>query len=317
MRLGKNPQKNKSNLIDYGELRIIMPFYFNSKDSYFDQSLQVLKKCLDSIIESSQDIDLRFTLIINSAEHSVLSFVDGYNLDKIVLNRKNEGKLFSCINEARNCKEQFVGIIDSDVIFRKGWFDEALTIFNISRNIGVVSLCPQPNLAFYHNNSLFGSFLLLKLKIGNFVTKEYLELFERGVGNRNIYSGNINWKRRQMMISDGTAKCIIGGGHFASIYRTEVFKKLEPKKINFVFKNGDENNHLDGPIDKAGYFRLSTLEPFVYHMGNVYEDYIEGFNNLNYKGVKIDQKQPKRTMLTNYVFGYFISNILKRILKSW
>ncbi|MGB0776448.1 MAG: glycosyltransferase family A protein [Flavobacteriaceae bacterium] len=316
MRVGINPVKNEFTKLNVGEVRLIIPFFMRMNSPYFKDSKRIFFKCIESIIRNSKGIDLKISVILNTYDISLINELYRFDLDRLIMNKSNQGKVFSCINEAKSSKEEFIGIIDSDVYFRSGWFEEARNIFNISNNIGVVSLCPQPNLAFYNNNSFYGSLLISKMKFDSLVKREELELFELGVGNSNLYKGSIDWENNQLGISRGSTIAIVGAGHFASIYRGEVFNEIDTNGVEYVFRNADENAFLDKPIDKKGYFRFSTKEAFVYHMGNTFETKIKGFEDKVYLKTSTTSYPIIANHHSSYLIGKLISKIVKLILKS-
>jgi hypothetical protein len=69
---------------------------------------------------------------------------------------------------------------------------------------------------------------------------------------------------------------LIGSGHFVATYKKDVFEEV---KTYFGYKlGGASEGYLDKAPLKKGYWRLTTYDNFAYHMGNTFEDWMEGLS---------------------------------------
>jgi hypothetical protein len=272
MRIGSNPEKKECKKIEYKIHRIIIPVYIpESNELYYKESLKVFYSCINSLLKTIDVKQTNITIINNNSKEEVHVFINELlqekKIDKIILNSQNYGKVYAILQEARACYEDIVTILDADVFLFNGWQKEVHKVFGNFKNVGVVGLTPDPHMAFYCNNSLMFN-LFYKIKKGKVVENYDLELFEEGISKPNFFrTRKYNWKENQYYILKNGVKVVVGASHFVSSYRKEVFNKIKFEKPIYVFPGG-ELNFLDIPIDKLGYYRVSLLNAFAYHMGN-------------------------------------------------
>ena len=273
MRIGQNPEKKNYREIEYRRHRIIIPVYIpETNQEYFEGLFEVLKTSLNSLFLTINREGTAITIINNACKPEVSVYLDALllnsKIDKLVKLSKNIGKVSTVVSEAKSSYEALITIADADVFYFNNWENEVIKIFNTFPNTGVVAPLPMPNLTFYHNTSLWAT-LFFKIKKEKIVSDKSFQLFEEGIGNETIFeTKKTNWKKSQYILSKNEVKACLGAGHFIATYRREVFDKLPFKKPKYVFKNGDEEFFLDQPIDKLGFYRLSTIDTFVYHLGN-------------------------------------------------
>lgn len=278
MRIGINPEKEKLKKLKYRPFRVIIPIYIPEDNSgYFKNSFAVFEKAIYSLLNTIDTEKTNITIINNNCNKEVTDYINllvsNKEIDRHVNCKENYGKMYTVLQEARGCYEDYIAIVDSDVFFFTDWQNEALSIFQNFKNVGVVGLTPDPNTAFYCNNSLFAS-EFLAVKKGKVVEDCELELFEEGINKRDFFvTQSKNWKQMQFYLEKNKVKAVIGAGHYASVYRKEIFKDLPFEKPIFVFPGG-ELGFLDLPIDKLGYYRVSLLKAAVYHLGNSLPDWI-------------------------------------------
>ena len=312
MRIGANPEKEKLTKIHYKKHRVIIPVYIpESEDGYFENLFEVLKVSIDSLLKTiSLDITA-ITIINNACKAEVTEFIDGLlvenKIDKHVKLTSNYGKVYTVISEARATYEEYITIADADVFYFKYWEKEVFKIFATFNKVGVVSPVPGPHGALYNNVSLFGS-LFRKPKMANVVDPTSFVLFEAGTNNPKIFNDrNYNWKEKQYYLEKNGVKTCVGAGHFIATYKNE-FKKFPLIKPKFVFKNGDEDEFLDSQFDKLGYYRVSTIKTFAYHLGNTIPTWVKEY--------QFNQNSTQFKKIKNKKLIYLIKKQVFRILKK-
>ena len=317
MRIGVNPEKNNYNSINYKTHRVIVPVYIpDSKDKYFNNLFSVLKTSLNSLIKTTDKNETNITVINNNCKEEVTNYIDDLLkeslIDKHVKLSFNYGKVYTILSEARASYEQLITIADADVFYFSNWFTETKTIFKEFKKVGVVAPLPMPQLAFYSNNSLFFNFFF-KIKKGKVIKDDDLSLFEESVGSKLSLKKN-NWFLNQLYLEKNNTKCCIGAGHFVATYRKEVVDKIPIKKPKYIFENGGETSLLDNPIDKLGYYRLSTLKTFVYHLGNTIPIWVEEYQFKESKTTEIDVKNNFFKTYIPYRLKVIIAKIFRKLV---
>lgn len=275
MRTGVNPEKFKSERNIRHQHRVIIPVHIPiSNNEYYRSSLEVLKHSLQSLLKTVNFETTAISIINNASNPEVEKLItDLYNkgqISKYVIYNENRGKVHAVISEAKASFEDFITIADCDVLFFEGWEKAVFEIFKAYPKSGVVSPLPSQNLALYYNSSLFFDlFLKGKIKYKKLVSDGDCELFLKGLGNPSLldrHNAKYSWKEKQYYL-DNSIKAILGANHFVATYRREVLisNDLFPSE---KFKKGFEENYMDAPADKLGWYRLSTPKTYAYHIGN-------------------------------------------------
>jgi hypothetical protein len=203
-------------------------------------------------------------------------FVKQGLIDKYVIRNENRGKLENILAEARGSFEDYITICDADFLFFSGWESAVIQIFNKFARAGVVACYPCPNLAFLNNiRWVFSSCW----KSGSIIDKKEMDFVNHGLGNENmgIYSSlgvrkKQPWYEKQYYLEKDGLKVCLGATHALTTMKRDIFMQLPFEKIEFVFKNGAEEEYIDYFSNKLGYYRISTPKCWAYHMGNTIPD---------------------------------------------
>ena len=316
MRIGQNPEKKKFKEIGYKQHRIIIPVYIpKSKDEYFDNLFLVFKRSIESLLRTIDENQTNITIINNNCNEEVTVFIDvllsKQRIDKHVKFTSNYGKVYTILSEVKASYEDLITIADADVFYLSNWFIETYSIFEKFKKAGVVAPLPMPQLAFYSNSSLFFD-KLLNLKKGKVVLDKDLLLFEESVNSKILIKKN-NWFKNQLYLEKNKEKTCIGAGHFIATYRKEVLDKIDVIKPKFVFEDGAETFHLDKPIDKLGYYRLSTTKTFVYHLGNTIPKWVEKYKFSEVILIEINIKTKFVKTFVPYKLKEVIAKIYRKL----
>ena len=272
MRDGVNPEKFRNELLPVFMHRIVVPVYIpNLEDTYYRNQYEVFEKFLKHLIASVNPSITAITLIDNNSCSEISSLIDRNrsSLDKLIRFNENKGKVFPVLQEARSAAEPFITITDADVLFYKGWEQAVFEIFDSCPKAGAVAPLPSPSLAFYENTAVFSdNFLTKGIAYKKVMSDTDAELYLAGMGNASLLNREnrkYSWKERQYVLKNANA--LIGCGHFVATYRTSIFKNEEDFPL-FKFKGGVERAFIDSLTNRKGYYRLSTIKTYAYHMAN-------------------------------------------------
>lgn len=324
MRIGTNPEKGKETLLVHKRHRIIIPFWIpNVTDPYFKNQPTVLFHCLRSLIASIDSSQTNITLINNHSCEEASSvandFVANGLIDKYVVRAENRGKLENVLAEARASFEDYITICDADFLFFEGWEDAVIRVFKTFQNAGVVTCYPCPNLAFNYNSAwVLGS----RWHLGNVIPRDELALVERGLGatrDNSIYSGlgprrRFRWSDKQYHLNRKGVIALPGAVHALATMKRDIIDHLPKRKIEVVFRNGYEQQHLDYFSERMGYVRLSTPKCWAYHMGNTIPDDLIVDKQSFVKTKEIFPDASSRNRWLNFI-GYNVSSILVRAMR--
>ncbi|MFN0729541.1 hypothetical protein [Polaribacter gochangensis] len=317
MRLGVNPEKNKGSQIKYKTHRIIIPVFIpESDDEYYKNLFDVFKCSVNSLIKTTDKESTVITIINNACKVEVTNYIDELYLskaiDKHVKYIENLGKLYSVLSEVKGTFEELITIADADVLYFSNWQSETIKVFNTFKNVGVVAPLPTPQVAFYNNVTLFSN-IFLKKKKGKVITNKSLNLFDQSVGNNISISNKKEWFASQYFLEKDNLKVCIGAGHFVASYKGDVLRKLPFKKPTDIFKKGYELEYIDKPIDVMGYYRVSLISTYVYHLGNTIPDWVK---EHSFELLKSSNLKFKKRIYLNlpYYFRKTVYRVFKNII---
>jgi hypothetical protein len=135
-----------------------------------------------------------------------------------------------------------------------------------------------------------------------------MKRFLHSIWGEAIYNAaHLKWN---LTIESEKSTAIVGSGHFVATYRKVIFDQTQ---TYFEYKMGvDTELYLDEIPLKKGLWRLTTHDNYAYHMGNVFEDWIQetlegiGGNNTSKNQTLFEISEIKNCSK----IGYFIKNRL-------
>ena len=323
MRNGVNPEKYKKEKLPQFLHRVIVPVYIpNLEEDYYKNQLPVFSAFLENLFITIDIKITAITLIDNNCCLPIKELIKSYldSIDKYIVYSDNKGKVLPVLEEARGVQEKFITITDADVLFYGGWEQAVFKIFNGHPKAGVVAPLPSPSLAFYENSSVFAeNYLLGEIGYAKIMQDSDVELYLYGMGNSSLLNREnrpYSWKEKQYFLKK-EPKAIVGAGHFVATYKSAMFKG-EVKFPHRKFENGLENEFIDKLCDRKGWYRLSTVYTFAFHMGNNFNArYIlleKTKKNTTTKTLIINVAKDKRSMMP-FLLRKFIFKVLKKVFK--
>ncbi|NRR92008.1 glycosyltransferase family 2 protein [Winogradskyella undariae] len=301
MRIGFNPNKDKSlGKLDFFH-QVVVPVHIPYMKDYFIDSLIILKYCLESLIITTHN-NTYITVVNNGSCNEVVQFLDGLkNGGEIqeLIHTTSIGKINAIVKGIAGHKFDLVSLVDADVLFVQGWQNATYKVFNAFPKAGVVTPTPNPKLVKYHTNALFFDRLFSSsLKFSKVRDSKALIMFADSIGNQNLYK-DVHLSKYLTVNSGTGVNAVVGSGHFVATYRGDLFKTLDNSKDVYFLGGNAVEKHLDHPIAKKGFWRLATRDNYTYHMGNTSEpwmqqllseqkknkeEHIENLNLFDYKG---------------------------------
>lgn len=113
MRIGENPEKQKSKKLSYKLFRVIIPVYIpNEESEYFKNAFFVFKKSIYSLLSTIDLENTNITIINNNCNAETTDFInpllDSKDIDRHVHCKENYGKIQTILQEARGCCEDYI-----------------------------------------------------------------------------------------------------------------------------------------------------------------------------------------------------------------
>lgn len=280
-RIGQNPAKLGMQAYQPKKLGLATITYIPSQDGYFRDSLAIVKLTLESLRRNtSEPFDL---LVFDNGSSAAIQkeLVELQHqgvIDWLILAGKNLGKtgaqnwIFSAM------PNEWIGYTDSDVLFRRGWLEASRKIIAHFPEAGMVGAQPC------YFDVLKGkgkAHLPLHSKAGyqikrytpeETVTAEYC----RGVNATLELSAKYHAAHLELVqVKKDGFQASLGASHMQFMIPAELARRIIP----LPYRSGlsqEEDRQLDLRIDQNGKLHLSTLEPYVVHMGNMLDEWVKG-----------------------------------------
>lgn len=274
MRVGYNPQKDKS-ITSSGYLhQIIIPVYIPSQEGYFKDSFEILKLCIASLFATIHDKTF-ITIVNNGSDKIIVQYLDSlleeHKINELI-HTENIGKLNAILKGLAGNDIELVTISDSDVLFLPDWQNETIKIFSEVPKVGVVGIVPQFKM--YETNCgnvLLDTLFTKKLKFIPVKNKEALISFYDSIGWDRNYNQDYLAFNLGLEINENL-HALVGSGHFVATYKKDVFEEITTY-IGFKM-GGTSEKYLDQLPLQKDYWRLTTQDNFAYHLGNTVEEWM-------------------------------------------
>jgi glycosyltransferase involved in cell wall biosynthesis len=279
MRVGKNPYKHKSGKFTPATVGIVSLVYIPFLNGYFEHSLEVLRVHLESLLLTKTG---KSNLLVfdNGSCEEVTDYLQGEHkrglIDWLVLSNHNMSKV-GAINWTFSVLEnQYLAFTDSDVLFRPGWLEKCLELFKQFDKAGIVGAQPP----FY--DLLKEDFLSPELirQDENYQVDEmipdqrWVMEYCSGLG---LPEEECNYYKTKpllrVMPQSGEGEAWVGASHVLFLIPRELGKAILPLPVSGRLMPADEREINRRPED-LGYWQLSTMDAYYYHMGNTLNDLV-------------------------------------------
>ena len=272
MRKGQNPAKMGLPAYQPKKLGLALLSYIPSQEGYFIHALEVLRYQIASIHSSTNDFDL---LVFDNGScsevqdelHHMQS--EGF-IHFLVLSQFNLGKTGALNWILAAMPNEFIGFSDGDVLFRQGWLEKSLEIVRAFPTAGLVSAQPcmfdvlKNEGQAQHTLEYDPCYHLSNCLLDPVVVEEY----GHGVGLEVQKIEALKQKPVQVVeeIKSGV-RAVIGPSHMQFILPRAVARRILPLSSSYALFR-QETREINTHIDQLGLVQLTSLEAYVYHMGN-------------------------------------------------
>jgi len=324
MRVGFNPHKDKIQPASNYFHQIVIPVYIPNQEGYFKDSFEIFQLCLESLFSTIHN-KTHLTIVNNGSSKTVVDYLNELlkeNKIQELIHTSNIGKLNAIIKGVSGTDFPLITIADADVLFLNNWQEATYAVFENFPKTGAV--CPTPSsrsLRTHTANVYWDLFFSRKLKFSKVINPDALQMFGHSVGDIDFY--NKIQLEKYFTVSNGNTKAVVGAGHFATTFRGEIFNTIKNRHTKYKLGGDSESKFLDIPVVKKGLWRLSTANNYAYHLGNVFEDWMQIECDklvVNRIESNFELKKTKLGSFFSYIvknklFGKFILN--KKIMKYY
>jgi len=312
-RIGQNPAKLGTKTYQPLKLGIATVTYIPSREGYFRDSLAILKLTLDSLVRNtSEPFDL---LVFDNGScveiKNELSKLQQEGVIRwLVLAGENLGKtgaqnwIFSAM------PNEWICYTDSDVLFRKDWLEASREIIRHFPLVGMVGAQPcffdvlkgkgQAHLPLLSTDG----FNLISYRPDKSVVEEYC----RGINATPELAAKYHAGRLEMIqIEKDGFQAGLGASHMQFLIPSELAHRILPLPYLSGLSQ-EEDRQLDLRIDQTGALHLSTLKPYVVHMGNMLDEWVRDLTSESSVDLdhydRIHMTRPKASNRRTYGLGW-------------
>ena len=321
MRIGINPEKENKNLVIENYHRIIIPVYIPHFEGYFEESFEVFKLCIESLLKTIHK-KTRITIYNNNCHYLVKDFIDKQfektiYIDQVFHSKENLGKINAILSASKGNLEPLITITDADVLFKQGWQAAVEDVFCHFPEAGMVSPVPSSKaLTNQTSSTWFYGFFKGKLEFKPVLDPDAMHKFDLSLGNKELMYKPIHLEKYLVLKNkNNLGKAVVGCGHFVATLKRDVFDKgtNEPAFIKIV--GGIEAKFIDEPNDNLGYLRLATKENHAYHMGNKKEqwmhDIVSNLQQETSNGIDINKIKDKKIGVLPRKIGSLLVRLIR------
>lgn len=288
MRRGQNPSKElKLPAHTPAPITVGVLNYIPEEAGYFTGVFDALRLCLASIREHA---DCAFDLMVvdNRSCVEVRRYLQqelaANRIQYLLLNSFNIGKANALLQILHAAPGDYVFYSDGDIYFKPGWMQAHLEIAETYPNVGLIGGIPLRNMAdsFTANTLRWVDQVRSQLDMcetGHLIPEEWVRDFLRSVGSEAFFE---NWQHLQetRVVFHGVT-AFVGASHMQFLISRETINCLPRRRFEMALQ-ASEDQIFDRVIEETGRLRLSTAQPYVYHIGNTLsEDWLlDEFNRL-------------------------------------
>ena len=276
-RIGQNPLKWIEIDQKPSRITVMTIVYIPELDGYWKESLDVLKLCLQSLWQNTnQSFDLM--VFDNGSCDAVRDFLQEEKLagriQFLIFSTYNLRKL-GALNFMFSCAPgEIVSYFDSDVYLRPDWLDATLLVMDAFPEAGQVSALPTADKANLFCSSTYeainNNLSLVVIQGENLIPEKFIHAHYSSIGKtREIYFENIT-ERKDMKITRSNVSAFVSAQDFQFTTRRDVIQKILPLDVLSPEEYYDPiySPVFESRINNLGYWRLSTEDYLIHHIGN-------------------------------------------------
>lgn len=277
-RIGRHPLKVRGLKKGFPtkEVTITTVVYIPMLEGYWRESLDVLRLFFDSLFCNTK---MPFDLMV---------FDNGScdDVRKYLNQLQNDGKIqYLVLSEYNLCKlgamnflfsvapGKYVSFVDSDAYFRSGWLKSSLEVMETFPQAGQVTALPTSDKTTHYYTSTYQGIKsdpTIDVKTGKLIPEQFLEAHRLSIGkSRELYYRSVG-KRNETKISRNNVRAYIAAQDFQFTTRKDIIRQVLPLEVTEDEEYYDPiySPVFESRLDALGYWRLSTGDYLVHHIGN-------------------------------------------------
>jgi hypothetical protein len=271
MRIGQNPAKSMAFVAQPAKVTVAIVSYIPFLGGYYQEGLEVLKVCLESIWKTTDgpyDLLLFDNASCPEVRHYLQERQSAGKIQYLVLSDRNIGKAGAWNFIFSAAPGEFVAYADSDVCFYPGWLSALMEEFERFPNLGMITGAPMRVPEEFSTSTVAwaSNHPEARLQRGVLLTWEDYWKHAHSLGIEMEAEGRQLFEANQdVCLEYQGRRYFIGATHFQFVARRQVLQSVLPLPSQ---RPMGQVRALDIAINQQGYLRLSTPEWWVQHLGN-------------------------------------------------
>ena len=327
-RTGRHPLKEKDLALDLPAAQAVTVTtitHIPMLEGYWEHSLEVLTLFFESLRASTQT---PFDLLVfdNASCREVTDYLSGLKeeglIQYLILSDRNFRKLGALDFLLQAAPGEFVAYADSDVYFLPGWLERSLEVMRAFPQAGMVSALPTVDKSDRFVASTLAG-ITSDPKVGvekgaNLVPPAFVRAHQLSLGKDP--SPLLSAERTDTRLTREGVSAFLSAQDFQFLTRREVIARVLPLSTDDEDLNYDPiySPVFEAKVDRAGYWRLSTVDYLAHHMGNSVPDLqtelAEIAPGLSLPGTSLASAKVKKK--GGLWQSYWLRKVLKR-LHTW
>jgi glycosyltransferase involved in cell wall biosynthesis len=316
MRLGQNPAKYISTVAQPAPVTVTVVNCIPLLSGFHAQSLDVLKACLSSLRENT---DNPFDLMVfdnhscrEVREYLGNAFEQGV-IQYLVLSDTNIGKIGAWNFMFGAAQGKYVAFSDSDIYFRPNWLSASLELFDAFPDVGMVTGRPLRTRMELSTATLeWGREESHGMEEGAFLDWDTYKEHEISLGHPDEDIHTQFQSSNDFRLSRGGHRAYIGAGHFQFLTLKSVLDQVMPLESDKPMRG---ESIIEAEVNRLKYLRLCTDKPYVMHMGNRVSENFQPSRSLQHQPPflrKLLWSRPVRYVLLgaySNIFRWYFENV--------
>lgn len=269
MRVGHNPARFVKKVAQPAEITVAVVNCIPFLSGYYEQSLEVLKAVVESL-HSTREKKHPYDLMLfdNHSCDEVRDYLREASgqgkIQYLIFSDINIGKIGSWNYMFGAAQGKYIVFSDGDIEFRPGWLSASLELFVGFPNVGMVTARPLPTPKEYSKATFEWAQKERILEEGSFLSGDVALEHARSLGmieDKNVPRLPTHMSR----VSFGGKVAYIGAAHFQFMARRDMLQKVIPLPSEQPMRG---ERALDIKVNEMNLLRLTTINPYVRHLGN-------------------------------------------------
>lgn len=273
-RVGINPARSKLSTYRPAQVTVAVLTHIPELEGYYRHRLDVLKLCLNSILaHTEKPYDLM--VFDNGSCAPVVDYLrqmrDAGAIDYMLFSTRNLGKIGALQVMFNAAPGEWIAYCDDDILFYPGWLPAHMQIIETYPNVGMVSGLPVRNLSERSSTSLHTWVASqpdhLDVNHTRHIPDEWEMDWALSTGRDAQEHLKATLQNQDMVLRYHTVGAFGSANHFQFLSPRLALLNAMPDQ--WTGKLMGHMTELDDAIDQQGLLRLSTLERYTRHIGNV------------------------------------------------